>query len=139
MKQILLLLLVFTASLAACQHPSDQQSTDSTSVAAVGATAINEVLSVNAFEAKLVASPGIQLVDVRTPQEFSDGHIKGAVNINFYDDNFTQQLEQALDKSQPVMIYCRSGKRSGKAAQRMASLGFQEVYDLKGGYLAWPK
>ena len=83
--------------------------------------------------------PNLQLIDVRTPEEFAQGHIDGALNLNFYDDDFTQQLEQKLDKNRPVMLYCRSGNRSGQAASQMVTMGFKELYDLKGGFMAWPK
>lgn len=136
MRQILVLLLVvFTSSFAACQQEAVKQ----TGSGEAGADVVSEVLPVDAYEAKLLGNPGIQLVDVRTPKEFSDGHIKGARNIDFYSADFAQQLEKQLDKNQPVMLYCRSGKRSEKAARKMAELGFREVYDLQGGFLAWPQ
>lgn len=80
----------------------------------------------------------IQLVDVRTEKEFNEHHIEKAVNINIEDENFEKTI-QALDKSKSVYLYCRSGKRSDKAAQKMALLGFTKIYDLKGGILAWDK
>lgn len=136
MRQILVLLLVvFTSSFAACQ----QSATEHAGSTAAGADVVSEVLPVDAYEAKLLENPGIQLVDVRTPKEFSNGHIKGARNIDFNSADFAQQLEKQLDKNQPVMLYCRSGKRSEKAARKMAELGFREVYDLQGGFLAWPQ
>lgn len=136
MRQILVLLLVvFTSSFAACQQEAVKHS-DS---AAAGGDVVSEVLPVDAYEAKLLENPGIQLVDVRTSKEYSNGHIKGARNIDFYSADFVQQLEKQLDKSQPVMLYCRTGKRSEKAARKMAELGFREVYDLQGGYMAWPQ
>ncbi|NJW51537.1 rhodanese-like domain-containing protein [Salinimicrobium oceani] len=78
----------------------------------------------------------VQLVDVRTPNEFNDGHIKGAKNVDFMADSFLLQM-QDFDKSQPVYLYCRSGNRSAKAAALLLDHGFQSIIDLKGGYLAW--
>lgn len=78
----------------------------------------------------------IQLVDVRTEKEFNEQHIGNAVNINVEDANFEQNL-QVLNKSKPVYLYCRSGKRSDKAAKKLAATGFTKIYDLKGGITAW--
>ncbi|MCB9053053.1 MAG: rhodanese-like domain-containing protein [Lewinellaceae bacterium] len=80
---------------------------------------------------------GRQLIDVRTPEEYNEGHIEGAVNIDFYADDFEQQLQQKLDKGKPVLLYCRSGSRSAQSAEQMKALGFKEMYDLKGGFMAW--
>ncbi len=78
----------------------------------------------------------IQLVDVRTPEEYEAGHIKKATNIDFLADNFEKEI-QKVNKDRPVFIYCRSGGRSGRAAELMKKLGFKKVYDLRGGYLSW--
>ena len=78
-----------------------------------------------------------QLIDVRTPEEFSAGHIDGAINIDFYDKSFAEDIA-ALSKNKPVIFYCKSGGRSKKAAYHaIEEVGFKEVYDLKGGYNAW--
>lgn len=76
-----------------------------------------------------------QIIDVRTPEEFSAGHLAGAVNINIYDSDFAQRIAQ-LDKSRPVMVYCKAGGRSADASKQLAALGFL-VTELKGGTLAW--
>ena len=97
---------------------------------------INQVISADEFKAKL-GEENIQLVDVRTPDEYNAGKIGDASNMDFYADDFKSKLEK-LDKSQPVMIYCASGGRSGKTASMMKSMGFTEVYDLQGGFNGWP-
>jgi len=76
------------------------------------------------------------IIDVRTPQEFAQGHIEGAININLYDSNFEQQISQ-LDKNKTYLLYCRSGHRSGIAKQIFARAGFEKVYDLQGGIISW--
>jgi rhodanese-related sulfurtransferase len=86
---------------------------------------------------KGIQQKGVQLVDVRTPKEFKAGHVKGAILINFYDDNFNQISEQKLDKNQSVYLYCRSGGRSAKAAKMFKDAGFKKVYNLLGGFNAW--
>lgn len=78
----------------------------------------------------------VQLVDVRTPEEFNEGHIEGAENIDFLADGFLPNFEK-FDKSKPLYIYCRSGNRSGKAAAKLSEMGFSKIIDLKGGYKAW--
>jgi rhodanese-related sulfurtransferase len=95
---------------------------------------INKV-DVAAFEKALETAT---LVDVRTPEEFAAGHLKGAVNINFKKRTFPDYIN-AIAKDKPVAIYCRSGNRSGKAAFIMQSLGFKEVIDLGSGYKGWNK
>ncbi|MDQ8006052.1 MAG: rhodanese-like domain-containing protein [Pedobacter sp.] len=80
----------------------------------------------------------IQLIDVRTEKEFAEQHIEKAVNVNIEDINFEKAV-QSLDKGKPVYLYCRSGKRSSKAAKKLDSLGFQKIYDLEGGINSWNK
>ncbi len=77
-----------------------------------------------------------QVIDVRTPEEFGEGNIQNAVNMDFYADDFEAQLEQ-LDKTRPLVLYCRSGGRSNKAATRCKEMGFETVYDIDGGYEQW--
>lgn len=76
------------------------------------------------------------IVDIRTPQEFNQGHIEKAININFYQRDFLDQISK-LDKSEPIFIYCRTGSRTSSAAKRISNLGFVEVNDLKGGIINW--
>lgn len=86
--------------------------------------------------AKEIKKDKVQLVDVRTPEEFSEGHIEGAKNIDFFSEDFAKSFEK-LDKAKPVYIYCRSGNRSAKAAVKLAEMGFTTIIDLQGGYKAW--
>ena len=76
------------------------------------------------------------IIDVRTPEEFNDGHIENAINIDFYSETFREDLDK-LDKNKTYFIYCRSGNRSGRAMDIMAELGFKEVYNLSVGITAW--
>lgn len=71
------------------------------------------------------------LVDVRTPEEFDGGHLQYAKNINFNGADFKAEISK-LDKSKPVYLYCRSGNRSGKAADTLKSLGFHSFYNIGG-------
>ena len=85
---------------------------------------------------KLLVLDEIQLVDVRTPEEFETGHIEDAINIDFNNEDFKSELS-TLDKSKPVLVYCRSGKRSAGAAEIMKEMGFTKIVGLDGGMISW--
>ena len=84
----------------------------------------------------VTANKNVQLVDVRTPEEFAEGHIENAQNINIAETDFITQAEK-LNLEEPIYIYCRSGKRSAKAALILKDVGFKEIYDMKGGFIHW--
>ncbi len=84
----------------------------------------------------VIQSKKVQLVDVRTPEEFNEGHLKGAVNICVTCDGFNSKVS-SLDKSKPVYVYCRSGHRSGNATKILSEMGYEEVHDMDGGIEAW--
>ena len=86
--------------------------------------------------AKLIASPEVQRVDVRTLAEYSDGHIPGSLNINVLDKQFEAVADSLLQKDRPVALYCRSGKRSKKAARLLSDKGYK-VYGLEDGFQSW--
>jgi rhodanese-related sulfurtransferase len=94
---------------------------------------IIKVLPKESFKAAISGNT-VQLIDVRTPEEYIDGHIEGALNINVQDQKFAEQISK-LDKTKTVYIYCRSGSRSQMAASQMKTLGFKSIIDLKGGYM----
>ena len=85
---------------------------------------------------ELVKLEDVQLIDVRTPAEFAEGHIENAKNIDFYSANFDLQID-ALDKSIPVILYCKSGRRSAKCVSKLNLKGFKVIYDLQGGINHW--
>jgi rhodanese-related sulfurtransferase len=120
MKKLLLLLLVLSG--LSCNQ------TD--------AVAQNTKLKPAEFESILTKDKSVQLVDVRTPEEFASGHIEGAVLIDFYDTDFGERIGK-LDKNKPVMVYCAAGGRSGSTAEKLNKMGFKKVYDLDGGMRAW--
>ena len=95
-----------------------------------------EVVSVAEVSQALQQENKIQLVDVRTPEEYAEGKIADAININVLGDDFMTEIEK-LDKEKPVYIYCKSGKRSSMAAKKMSELGFVKIYDLNGGITSW--
>ena len=81
-------------------------------------------------------NPHFIILDVRTPEEFDGGYIEGAINIDYYSEDFRAQLE-TLDKDKTYLIYCRTGRRSAGARDIMAELGFIEVYNMSGGIVEW--
>lgn len=99
---------------------------------------ISSKVNLNAadFQKKIQELPKAPIVDVRTPDEFSNGHIQNAINININSANFDQQINK-LDKNKPVLVYCLSGSRSAYAANSMRAQGFKEVYELSGGMIRW--
>ena len=86
--------------------------------------------------AKLIADSNVVILDVRKADEFAEGHIKGAVLIDQFQNDFVEQAQAKLPKDKIIAIYCRSGRRSASAAGKMADIGYKCV-NLKGGILAW--
>lgn len=100
--------------------------------------ALPEVVDLGAAQAQTLMdqTPELLVVDVRTPEEFAGGHLAGAVNVNFKASDFEAQLG-AQPRNRPVLLYCRTGNRSGKSLPTFARLGFAKVYHLTGGITEW--
>ncbi len=121
-SKIVLTLFIATVFISCnCQQKQENQTTTI------------EIISVAQLEK---AADSIQLVDVRTPEEYAEGHIKHAKNINVFDDNFIALMSE-LDKEKPVYVYCRKGGRSAKASAKLQEAGFTKIYDLDGGFSEW--
>jgi phage shock protein E len=87
--------------------------------------------------AEIIASdPTTVVLDLRTPEEYSQGFIEGAVNIDFYATDFSTQLDE-LDKGVHYVVYCRSGNRSAAAMDTFEDLGFTDVTEIDGGIVNW--
>ena len=95
-----------------------------------------QTIDAKAFSEKLKATQNPQLLDVRTPAEYSSEHIDNAKNVNWNGSDFVTQANQ-LDKTKPVFVYCKVGGRSSQAADKLAELGFKEIYNLDGGIMKW--
>jgi len=95
-----------------------------------------ELLNATAFNEKIQNNNQLQLLDVRTPEEYSKQHIGAAVNINWNGDDFEQKVAQ-FDKTKPIYVYCLSGGRSRQAANKLAEMGYQNIYELEGGIMKW--
>ena len=103
---------------------------------ATSATWAQTQLSVDDFQKKLNTTRQAQLVDVRTPDEYSQGHLEKAENIDYKNAAFSEQV-QKLDKNKPVFVYCLSGGRSAAAAKMLHEKGFTDVYEMQGGFMKW--
>ena len=95
-------------------------------------------VSAEDFYTKLIDDNSSIIIDVRTPEEFSKGHLRNALNINWFDENFESQVE-ILSRERPVFIYCLSGGRRAKALDKISEMGFKNSYELNGGILEWRK
>ncbi len=90
---------------------------------------------VDGATAKALVDAGARVVDVRTPEEFASGHVPGAVNVPY--DEIAGRLSEVGPKDAPVIVYCRSGRRSGIAAEELKKAGYTKVFDLQAA-TAWP-
>jgi phage shock protein E len=128
-------------TLAACGGSTDTTSSDTTPPAAsaptdAGAVALRLVSPEDAAATIADAPEDLVILDVRTPEEFDEGHIDGAVMLDFYRDDFADELAK-LDPDVPYVLYCRSGNRSGQTLAIMDTLGFTEVDNVDGGVINW--
>ena len=96
---------------------------------------ITNDIDIDEFRKKMVSEKYV-LVDVRTEKEFDDGHIEDALNIDYFSATFSDEISN-IGLENPVLVYCRSGNRSGKSMRIMSDLGFKEVYNLIGGIKGW--
>ena len=94
-----------------------------------------EIISVQEMKEVLKAE-SVQLIDVRTRNEYASNHIKNAKNIVYQGEDWEEQIA-TLDKEKPVYVYCQKGGRSAKCASLLEEAGFQKVYDLEGGISQW--
>ena len=97
-----------------------------------------EIVSYDIYKNKISTKDAL-VFDVRTTEEFNLGHIKGSINIDFYDEKLFVDFFQKINKTKPIYIYCRSGNRSKKSSEILKKIGFVKVYDLLGGYKNWIK
>jgi phage shock protein E len=134
------LVAVATLAIAGCSSDTDSseatvQPTDATTQEQGTSSQVTQVVDAEQF-ASVVEQPDVVVLDVRTPAEFNDGHIEGAVNIDVNGPTFADEIA-LLDPSGTYAVYCRSGNRSAVAVQHMATQGFTSLYDLAGGAVSW--
>ncbi|MFT4301197.1 MAG: rhodanese-like domain-containing protein [Desulfovibrio sp.] len=96
-------------------------------------------ISVQDADALLKNPPqGLVIVDVRTPAEFREGHLPGAVNMDYFSGPFESQIE-SLPKNAPVLLYCRTGNRSASAYETMTKAGIGNILHMHEGISAWQR
>jgi rhodanese-related sulfurtransferase len=88
------------------------------------------------FKKEISATSNAQILDVRTPEEFTVEHLQNAENVNWHSSDFSTNVTK-YDKSKPVFLYCRSGKRSHLAAEKLVELGFTTIFEMEGGIINW--
>lgn len=116
MKLSLYCLLLFLPFIASCQQE------------------VSGDLPISEFDQKLLKNA--ILVDVRTPEEYNNGYIKNAKNINWFDADFAERFRD-VDKNQTIYLYCKVGGRSSKAQKKLQEMGYKKVVNLSGGYDAY--
>jgi rhodanese-related sulfurtransferase len=128
MKKILIFTLVLLViSFVACKE-------NTTNIKAIKGEI--ELISPQQVYDAIYKDRSIQLIDVRTPEEFKGNHLKGAQNICVTSADFKEKVK-ILDKNKPVYVYCNRGGQSAQAAIALKELGFTKIYDMEGGILLW--
>ena len=136
--------LALTVSLSGCSSDSDSASdaaanseTSEVQDPSAAVEAPESPVRVGVLEfAEVITDPSVTIVDVRTPQEFSEGHIDGAVNIPVELPDFIDRVSE-LDPSGTYAVYCRSGNRSQAAVAGMTDVGINGIYELESGTNGW--
>ncbi|MBX2872440.1 MAG: rhodanese-like domain-containing protein [Saprospiraceae bacterium] len=124
--------ILMTSFLLACNAQNETKEAANAPTAAP--QGIQDV-DLAAFKAKM-QDENVILLDVRTPKEVAAGKIEGALEIDVLADDFEQKI-QALEKDKTYLVYCKAGSRSARACKVMEKSGFNDLYNLKGGYTAW--
>ena len=122
--------------LVAVQSAETQSSASNQSADVDAAAGIRLVSPQDGASMQADPPEGLVVLDVRTPDEFAEARLDGAIMIDFYEDDFATQLAE-LDPNASYLLYCRSGNRSGQTALLMEELGFTDVADVDGGIVAW--
>ncbi len=135
MRLYSLFLPALAAALVSCEQGgevAETPSTPNTTVSEAGPIEVDGAKAANV----LASDPSITVLDVRTADEFAEGHIKGAVNIDFNADDFEAKIA-ALDPAKPYLVHCASGRRSGLALPVFEKLQFSRLYHLSTGFDGW--
>lgn len=136
-RTLLLIMITTSLSLAGCNNkttnPSKEEEKQAVQLAGI------ERVNSNEFE-KMIQRHGeaVQLLDVRTPEEYAGGYLENARNIDYYDPDFKNKVAE-LKKDEPVFVYCAVGGRSAAAAKILQQEGFTHVVDLEGGITDWKR
>ena len=126
-------LLALALTAFACQT---EPTADAATEAQQPGSAVARDISDAELLALLADRPDLLLIDVRTDQEWEQGHIPGAAFLDFLEDDFEARAF-ALPKDRPIALYCAAGGRSEDAMKKMEKAGFRELYNLRGGFYGW--
>lgn len=126
--------LALTAPLTACSSTDTEAASTPVEVVAEAPTSPERVDAI--MFSTVVVTPGITIIDVRTPEEFAQSHIEGAVNYNVEGPDFANQIA-ALDPAGIYAVYCQSGNRSQPAVAQLSSVGINSIYELESGIGGW--
>jgi len=96
-------------------------------------------ISADSLQRLLQSKANIKVLDVRTAREFSQGHISKSLNVDVFSSNFVSQCQSKLNPEDKIVLCCRSGQRSFNAARKLEKAGFNSLYNLKGGMMAWSR
>ena len=138
MKRSLVGISLLLLSLAACGDAGTavvEATAPSLALPEVSFAVATPAAAAETIDDKL-GSSGFVLLDVRTPEEYSEGHIAGSANVDFYEGEFADRIAE-LDRNAEYVVYCRSGNRSGQTTELMRELGFTNVTDIGGGIVEW--
>lgn len=131
MKFLLSFLIISSLSILSCGNKSKATTTSTdVNIPFVQNISVTDIPDIHNTK------PSIKFLDVRTPEEISQGMINGALKIDFRAKDFKKQLEK-LNKEESYIVYCKSGGRSSKTADIMQQMGFSSIYNLEGGYTAF--
>ena len=134
MKTSLFTVAVACTMLSCAQSPSPSETTSSAQVT----VAIMEDVSNVTFLALMADKPEALLLDVRTPEEWNEGHLEGASHADYWgDEQAFQAAMDAIPRDRPVLVYCAGGGRSGLTAKELIKAGHREVYNLENGISGW--
>lgn len=135
--KIILLLVVVNLSFVGCKKAIDKQKNESLSDKSLEKKPLF-AKNVNAVDFKnLMVADSSLIIDVRTPEEFQESHIPGAVNIDWNNQGEFNSKIATLAKDKTILIYCHSGHRSGLATQYLKEQGFEKLYNLETGIVGW--
>ncbi len=123
MKKHLILFFILTIGITSCKKETQNSTSGS-------------LLSPSEFNTIIENEKEAVIIDVRTPEEFTKGHLEKAQNINWNNGDFEQKVS-VYNKDTPLLVYCMSGGRSASATEKLRSLGYTKVYELDGGILSW--
>ena len=118
MKQVLFFLIISMVAFS-CSPPKSFKSAEN--------------VTVSQARELIKSTNNLIILDVRTPEEWKEGVISGAMTIDFFGENFADKVGK-LDSSRPVLVYCKAGGRSAKSTQILENAGFSKIYNLLGGY-----